>query len=216
VAGPGDDTWQQPTETLQGGPSRPSLVEKVPPPWWRPAAAVAGFVLGVVAGVGGVLGWQVGLEPPQDAPPVVERPPFRSHEHGVELLLTHAAPAQSGPGGRASGIGPLHVDSVLLLLGRDPINVLRVSGLGRSLRVRARALPVTVSPAARFRWIRLEVVVRDCTRPAGWGPGDRPFFIVWRDEEGLEHSDRVGDFDRSVARSLNRYVRAVCDARSTG
>ena len=37
-----------------------------------------------------------------------------------------------------------------------------------------------------------------------------PFTIKWRDEYGDPHLDRAGDFGRSMAISLIRYIDAVC------
>ena len=44
-----------------------------------------------------------------------------------------------------------------------------------------------------------------------WTPDDRAFTITWRDEFGREHLDRAGDFEKSMAILLVRYVDGVCD-----
>ena len=177
--------------------------------------AIVAFVLGVVAGAGGVLGWQARPEPPPAGPSRAEPPPFRVDEHAVELLLVEAAPPRSRPGGREPADSLLHVDGVVLLLGRATATVLSIGSLGGGLDLRAPALPVTVSPTTRFRSIDLDIVVRDCAAAARWAPVDRPFAITWRDRDGMEHTDRVGDFDRSMARMLTRHIGAVCGTSRT-
>ena len=194
MSDPGDHTAQRPTETLQVGPSRPPLFQKVPARWRQPAVALAVFALGVAAGVAATTG---GEEPEPKADP------FRVDEHAVELMLFAVAPP------RTAG-NPLQVDSAVLLSGAVTSTVLAVRPLDRSLIVRAPALPVTVSPTARLQSVTLEIVVRDCRAARAWTPTDRPFTIRWRDEHGRSHLDRAGDFDRSVARSLTRYVDSVC------
>jgi len=196
-----DGAAQHPTETLQVGPSRPSLFEKVPTKWRQPAVAFLAFVLGVVAGGGAVLWSQT-----QPAPP-----PLRADEHAVELVLFEALPLRTHPRGRASETRPLQVDGALLLSGGVTSTVLGIGALDRRLGVRAAALPVTVSPTARFQSVSLKILVRDCKAATRWRPGDRPFTVRWRDEYGKAHLDRAGDFGWSMAKSLIRYIGAVCD-----
>jgi len=162
--------------------------------------AFLAFVLGVAAGGGAVLGWQ--------APP--GPPPFQVDEHAVELILFEVVPRRTHPSGRGSENSPLQVDSALFLAGAVTSTVLGVEHLDRSLDVRAPALPVTVSPTARFQSVNLEIIVRDCKAASRWTPVDRPFTITWRDEDGKRHLDRAGDFDRSMASSLIHYIDAVC------
>jgi hypothetical protein len=131
-------------------------------------------------------------------------------EHAVELLLFRAVPPRTHPRGSAFRISPLEVDSTLLLSGAVTSTVLRISNPDDSLDVRAPALPVTVSPAARFQPLDLKINVRDCNAATRWTPVDRPFTITWRDEYGKVHLDRAGDIDRSIAGSLVRYIDAVC------
>jgi hypothetical protein len=88
--------------------------------------------------------------------------------------------------------------------------VLEIATPGDGLGVRAPALPLTVSPTRRLQSLDLTIVVRDCEAAARWTPDDRPFTITWRDEYDRVHMDRAGDFDRSMARSLSRYVDTVC------
>jgi hypothetical protein len=94
--------------------------------------------------------------------------------------------------------------------------VLEIGALERSLEVRARDLPVTVSSTDRFQSVSLGIIVRDCEAATRWVPGDRPFTVRWRDEFGEVHLDRAGDFDRSLASSLVRYVDAACANPPTG
>lgn len=199
MLGPDDHTAQQPAETLQAGPSRPPLFQKVATRRQH-AVAVLAFVLGVAAGGGAVLWWQ--------APPAPT--PLRLDEHAVELMLLEAEQPRIDPGGRDSTVSPLHVDSALLLSGAVTSTVLGIDAPDDSLDVRAPALPVTVSPAGRFQSVDLEIVVRDCRSATRWTPGDRPFTITWRDESGRVHLDRAGDFGRSMANSLVRYIDAAC------
>lgn len=156
---------------------------------------MAVFALGVAIGVAAVKGWEQ---------PEPEADPFRADEHAVELMLFAVAP--SG----AAGSNRLQVDSAVLLSGAVTSTVMSVRLLERSIVVHAPALPVTVSPTARLQSVRLEIVVRDCAAARRWAPADRPFTIRWRDEHGRSHLDRAGDFDRSMARALTRYVDAVC------
>jgi len=166
--------------------------------------AFLAFVLGVAAGGGAVVGWQAPPGTPRPAPPA-----FHVDEHAVELMLIEVVP-RAHPSGWASENSPLQVDSALFLAGAVTSTVLGVDNLDRSLDVRAPALPVTVSPTARFQSVNLEFIVRDCKAASRWTPVDRPFTITWRDEDGKRHLDRAGDFDRSVASSLIHYIDAVC------
>ena len=123
-------------------------------------------------------------------------------------MLFEAVPPQ--PTGSKTEVSPLQVDSAFLLSGGLTSTVSTISTLDPSLDVRAPALPVTVSPTARFQSVKLKIIVRDCKAATRWAPVDRPFTITWRDEYGMEHLDQAGDFDRSMARSLIRYIDAVC------
>lgn len=152
-----------------------------------------------------MLGWQAPPASPRPAPP-----PFHVDEHAVELMLFEVVPPRTHPSGWESDNSPLQVDSGLLLSGAATSTVLGVDTPGRSLDVRAPALPVTVSPTSRFQWVNLKIIVRDCKAATRWTPVDRPFTITWRDEDGKMHLDRAGDFDRSMASSLNRYIDAMC------
>lgn len=202
VRDPEGDTAEQSPETLRVGPSRPPLFHEVPPIWRQRVVALLAFVLGgVAAGGGAVLWWQARPAP---------SPPLRFDEHAVELILFEAVPSRTPPSGSESANNPLQVDSALLLSGLLTSTVLSIDSPD-SLDVRAPALPVTVSPDGRFRSISLKIMVRDCKAAARWTPSDRPFTISWRDEYGKVHLDRAGDFDRSMARSLIRYIEAVCD-----
>jgi hypothetical protein len=147
-----------------------------------------------------VLWWQARPAPP----------PFRADEHAVELMLFEAVPPRTHPSGGESEISPLQVDSAFLLSGAVTSTVLTISNPDHSLDVRAPALPVTVSPTARFQSVNLKIIVRDCKAATRWTPVDRPFIITWRDEYGKRHLDRAGDFDKSMATSLIRYIDAVC------
>jgi hypothetical protein len=200
VAHPEDHTAQQPTETLKVGPARPSLVQKIPARWRQRTGALAAFTLGLAGGGGAVLWWQ-------EQPAPRDRPP---HEHAVELVLIEAVQPRADPGARRSEAGPLQVYGAVLLSGTVTSTVLGINNRSHSLGVRAPALPVTVSPTARFQSVDLTITVRDCEAATRWRPVDRPFTISWRDEYGYEHLDRAGDFDRSMARSLNRYIDAAC------
>ena len=200
VQDPADGGAQQPAETLQVSPSRPSLFEKVPAKWRQPAVALLAFLLGVAAGGGAVLWWQARPAPP----------PIRVDEHAVELVLFDAVRPRTHPDAQKSDFRPLQVDGALLLSGGVTSTVLEIGALGRSLEVRTPALPVTVSPTGRFQSVSLRIIVRDCKAATRWAPGDRPFTIKWRDEYGDPHLDRAGDFGRSMAISLIRYIDAVC------
>lgn len=197
---PDDDTAQQPTETLQVGPSRPPSFQKVPTKWRPHAVAFLAFVLGVAAGAGAVLWWQARPAPS----------PFRPDEHAVELMLFEAVPPRTHPTGWETDNSPLHVNGALLLSGAVTSTVLGIDSPD-SLDVRAPALPLTVSPTGRYQSVTLQINVRDCEAALRWTPGDRPFTITWRDEYGRVHEDRAGDFDRSMAVSLVRYIDAMCD-----
>ena len=95
--------------------------------------------------------------------------------------------------------------------GGSTSTVVEIGALDRSLDVRAPQLPVTVSPTGRFQSVELSIIVRDCKAATRWAPTDRPFTVNWRDEYGETHLDRAGDFGRSVAISLTRYIDAVCE-----
>jgi hypothetical protein len=125
-------------------------------------------------------------------------------------MLFDVVPPGTHPSGWESENSPLQVDSAVFLTGAVTSTVSGVNNLDRSLDVRAPALPVTVSPTARFQSVNLEIIVRDCKAASRWTPVDRPFTITWRDEDGKRHLDRAGDFDRSMATSLIHYIDAVC------
>ena len=106
---------------------------------------------------------------------------------------------------------PFEVDGALLLSGVVTSTVQRIGTPGQTLGVRARALPLTVSSTARFQPVSLEIVVRDCRAASRWTADvERPFTIAWQDEDGRAHLDRAGDFDRSLATSLVRYITRSC------
>jgi hypothetical protein len=163
--------------------------------------APVAFVLGVAAGAGTVLWWQAEPTPA----------PFRADEHDVELVLFEAVPPATLPGGTGSEAGPLHLDGALLLSGAVASTVSRIEATNPSLDVWAPALPLTVSRTDRFRAVSLRIGVQDCETATRWEPADRPFTITWRDEFDRLHTDRAGDFGRSTATSLIRYIDAVCD-----
>jgi len=200
VQHPDNGGAQQPAETLRVGPSRPSLVTRIPAKWGHLAVVFLAFLLGVAVCGGAVLWWQDRPTPP----------PIRVDEHAVEIVLFDAVPPQVHQGARISDVSPLHVDGALLLSGGVTSTVFEIGALNRSLDVRAPELPLTVSPTGRFQAVTLRVFVRDCRAATQWAPGDRPFTIEWRDEYGEAHVDRAGDFGRSVAVSLTRYVDSVC------
>ena len=139
----------------------------------------------------------------QDRP---EPEPVRVDEHAVELVLFDVV----------SGSSPLQVGGALLLSGGVTSTVVEIGALERSLEVRTRDLPVTVSATDRFRSVTLGIIVRDCEAATRWVPGERPFTVRWRDEFGEVHLDRAGDFDRSMAGTLVRYVDAACANPPTG
>lgn len=207
VRDPDDDRVQQPKEALQVGPSRPSLLQKVPPKWRRPAVTFVAFVSGVAAGGGALLWWQDGPAAP---------PPLPADEHAVELLLFDVVRSRPPPDGRTSEDSPLQVDSAVFLSGAVTSTVLRIEYPDDSLDVRIPNLPVTVSSDRRIQSVTLEIIVRDCEAATRWKPIDRPFLISWRDDDGKVHTDGAGDFDRSMAASLIRYVEAVCPPTQRG
>ena len=200
---PGDGTAQQPAETLQVGPARPPVLERLPARSRQPAVAVLGLVLGTAIGAGTVLWW------PDRPPPT----PVPADEHAVELVLFDAAPTRMPPGRWSSDVAPLRVDGAILLTGGVASTVSRIGVLGDGLEIRTPALPVTVSPTARYESVTLLLFVRDCEAALGWAPGDRPLTISWRDEHGRDHLDRAGDFDPSLGGSLTRHIDAVCATR---
>jgi hypothetical protein len=188
-------------ETLQSGPSRPPVWERVPAKRRALAVVLVALVLGVVVGAG-VTVWR------QSEP---EPATFRPDEHAVELVLFQELPSHSSE-------RSLHVDGALLLAGLVTSTVVAISASGSGLGVRISSLPVTVSPTRRFQEVALAVVVRDCKAAMAWTPRARPFVIAWRDEYGREHMDRAGDFGPSMAESLTRHIDAACDepTRATG
>ena len=196
-----DQTARPPTETLDVGPARPPLLERLPTRRLTLAVCVVVFLLGAAAGAGTVLSSQDRPAEPRSVP---------ADEHAVELVLFSADPPRTHPGDRTSDAGPLLVESAVLLSGVVTSTVLSIDSADPGLGVRAPALPVTVSPTARLRELELRIVVRDCKAAAVWPPVDRPFTSTWRDEHGREHLDRAGDFDRTTARSLASHVDAVC------
>jgi hypothetical protein len=165
------------------------------------------FLVGVAAGAGGLWWWR--------AQPTA--PAFRGDEHAVELVLFEAVPPRAGSSSSEARVGPLQVEGALLLSGVVTSTVLRIGTPGQSLDVRARALPVTVSSTGRFQSVDLEIIVQDCRAANRWTARvERPFTLAWRDEDGRMHLDRAGDFDRSLAVSLVRYIASSCDNQRKG
>lgn len=159
------------------------------------------------AGAGGSAGlWWQSRSAPQ-AP--------SADEHDVELVLFQAVRPWADPRRPESASSPLHLDAALLLSGGPTSTVVGIGALDRSLDVRARDLPVTISPTDRFQSVGLELVVRDCKGATRWAPSDRPFTVRWRDPSGTSHLDRGGDFDRSMVVSLMRYIDAACTPPAT-
>ncbi len=190
---PDDGSTEGATERLQAGPSRPPLFPPLPVRWRLRAAAAGVFALGVAAGVGTKLWWQEDPETP---------PRFRGDDHSVELVLFEAvAPDDTGP---------LLVRGALLLSGSITSTVSSIELLGKSVDIRTPRLPVTVSPSDRFQSFTMRITVSDCEVAGRWGPADRPFVIEWQDGLDREHTDRAGDFDRSIANELLRYIDVVC------
>jgi len=175
------------------------LLQKLPNQWRRHAVALLAFVLGVATG-GATMWWQEAPAPT----------PFRADEHAVELLLLEAVLPRTLPSRSLSKNSPLQVDSAFFLSGAVTSTVSTISNADHSLDVRAPALPVTVSPTARFQPVQLKIIVRDCKAATRWAPVDRPFTITWLDEYGKRHLDRAGDFDKSMAGSLIQYIHALC------
>ncbi len=175
-------------------------------PQWRQRAAVpVALVLGIVAGAAGAAWWQ---SPQPTSPPRVD-------EHAVELALFEVVPLGKRPARREARPSAIRLAGGFLLSGAVRSTVLTISSPDDALDVSAPALPVTVSPAARFRSVELRIVVRDCEVAGRWSPTDRPFTVTWRDEHGEEHRDRAGDVDRALAEVLVRHIEAMC-ARRTG
>ncbi|MET1058230.1 MAG: hypothetical protein ABWX84_01445 [Nocardioides sp.] len=181
------------------------MLERIPSGWRQPAVTLLALVLGLAAGAAAVLWWEARPEPP----------PFRADEHAVELMLFDAVPPRPDSDAQTNEVSPLRVDGAVLLSGGVTSTVVQIGAPHHSLDVTAPALPVTVSPTARYQSVQLRMTVLDCASAVRWAPGDRPFTIRWRDEYGKAHTDRAGDFDRSTASSLTRYIDAVCESPLT-
>lgn len=176
------------------------MLDKLPAGTRQPVVALLALLLGAAIGAGTVL-WR------QDPPRPTQ---LRVDEHAVELVLFDATPTRMPPGRWSSDFAPLRVHGAILLTGALASTVSRIGALDDSLEIRAPALPVTVSPTARYASVTLQIFIRDCETASGWTPRDRPFTISWRDELGREHLDRAGDFDPSLGDSLTRHIDAEC------
>lgn len=188
-------------ETLRTGPPGLSSWQRLPDRWRRAAVVLLALVLGAAVGA---VATRTTQEDPARAPGV----PVRAHEHDVELVLFGAVrPGRAGHGGASR---PLRLRAAVLLSGNQPSEVLAIDSLDGSLVVRASGLPVTVSTGDRFHALTLAVVPRDCAAARRWPPDSRPFAVTWRDEGGLEHTDRGGDHSASTARAVRRHLEAAC------
>lgn len=205
-----DDPTAQLPETLEVGNSRPPA-GRPPARWWRDSAAILVLLVGVALGAVAVLVWQdrAGSPPPADSDDQRSQP---FDEHAVELILLRTVPPETPQGKAAAETDELHVAGAILLSGIVTSTVWEINDTSHGLDVRSPSLPVTVTPATRYQFLTLRIVVRDCKKATRWRPaaGTRPFTVAWRDEGGKEHLDRAGDFDLPVATSFAHHIAAEC------
>lgn len=191
-------------ETLQVGPDRPPLWQRVPDRWRQTAVVLLALALGMLLGAVVTHTWR------EDPAPAPREPhePVRTHEHDVELVVLGAVLPERVTPERATR--PLRLRAAVLLSGNEPSEVVDIDSLDGSLVVSVEGLPFTVSPSDRLHAVALEVVPRDCAAARRWPPDARPFAVTWQDQDGVEHTDRAGDHQPAAARAVRRYAKAAC------
>jgi hypothetical protein len=204
---PSDQLPSPEREILRSGPTRTPLLDRLTPTWRRRGVVLIAFVLGVIAG-GGAAWWWDGWSPRDARAPS----PSTAAVTEVRLVLSGiVAPTQPKGRNGTGGNDPLLIDA-LLLHGRGPgtATVVRIHRPGRSLAIRAPALPVRLSVNHSFERVRLKITARDCGLAAEWTPSAQPFTLTWRDDHGGIHMDTGGDHDASMELELVRYFDVTC------
>ncbi len=195
-------------ETLQGGPTRTPLLDRLTPAWRHRGVILTAFAFGVISGGGAVWWWN-------DRPPKEVRapsPPAAAAGTEVRLVLSGVgAPTRPNDRNGTVGAAPLRIDGVLLHdRGTGSATVTRIHRPGKSLAIRVPALPVRLSVNHSFERIRLQIFPRDCGLATQWTPSAQPFTLTWKDAHGDVHVDIGGDHDASMELILIRYLDAVC------
>jgi len=199
-------------ETLQGGPTRTPLLDRLTPAWRHRGVILTAFAFGVISG-GGAIGWWN-----DDPPPKEVRAPSPSAAAGNEVRLVLSgivAPAQ--PNDRNDiGAAPLRIDGVLLHgRGTGSATVTRIHRPGESLAIRVPALPIRLSANHSYERIRLQILPRDCRLATQWTPSSQPFTLTWEDDHGDVHVNIGGDHDASMELTLIGYLEAACGNSGT-
>lgn len=210
-----DQQWESQRETLQGGPPRTPLFDRLTPAWRYCGAIAIALVLGVITGGGAVLWWKD--RPPNQlrSPPAVAEelrssPPVA--ENSVRLVLSGvAARTRSNAENGTVGARPLRIDGALLhSRGTGTATVTRIHRPGGGLVIRVRVLPVRLSVNHSFERVRLQISPGDCALATQWTPSSQPFTLTWQDDRGDVHSQLGGDHDAPMELSLISYLDAAC------
>ena len=200
-------------ETLQGGPTRAPLLDRLTPALRHRGLILVAFALGVLSGSGAVWWWND--RPPEEPP--APSPPAAATSTEVRLVLGgRVIPPRPNARLGTGGAAPLRIDGVLLH-GRGPgsATVTRIHRPGNSFAIRVPALPVRLSVNHSFERIRLQISPRDCRLATQWTPSAQPFTLTWKDDDGDVHVDIGGDHDASLEVILIRYLDAVCSDPGT-
>lgn len=201
-------------ETLQGGPPRAPLFDRLTPAWRYRGVIAMALVLGFITGGGAVLWWKDRPADQLRSPPLAEElqssPPVA--ENSVRLGLSGVAPrARSNAENGTFDARPLRIDGALLhSRGTGTATVTRIYRPGGGLVIRVRALPVTLSVNHSFERVRLQITPGDCALATQWTPSALPFMLTWQDDRGEVHTQLGGDHDASMESSLTSYLDAAC------
>lgn len=198
-------------ETLDVGPRRASLVDRLPPAVRRRALPVVTGVAGVVLGAA-VMSWWSGGTPDQsrDRPAPEAARTSAAAVADVRLVMTGVRRPAATPDGRDRA---LVVDGALLHgRGAGTATVTRISRPGEAIRIRVRALPLALSVNRSYVPIRLRISPRDCALATQWTPSSQPFALTWEDQDGQVRTELGGDHDAALAIEMARFLDAACAA----
>lgn len=197
-------------ETLQLGPRRPALVDRLPPAARRRAGLLVAGVVGAACGAAAMAWWgDPQRDDPREGPEAAGATPSISAAAEVRLVMTGVRLASPPPGPRDA---VLLIDAALLHdRGPGTATVTQIRRPGRAISIRARALPLTLSVNRSYVPIQLRITPRDCALATQWTPSSQPFTLTWDDEGGDTHAELGGDHDAAWEIAVTGLLDAACE-----